>query len=157
MESLQVWLMVCRNCTGGAALSYLSTEGNKFNGIIPSNLGQLSGMYRLDLSSNSPEGDITEARFSQLTDLEHLDISYNSFNVIIPDNWLPPFDASFIDMSFCHTGTKFPTWIRTQTYLRSLQACGVGLAGKVPAWSSDMSTDGQSPSAQISEQAHENT
>ncbi|CAL9129020.1 unnamed protein product [Musa textilis] len=38
----------------------------------------------LDLSSNSPE-----ARFSQLTDLEHLDISYNSFNVIIPDNWLP--------------------------------------------------------------------
>ncbi|URE29404.1 LRR receptor-like serine threonine-protein kinase [Musa troglodytarum] len=93
MESLQVWLMVCRNCTGGAALSYLSTEGNKFNGIIPSNLGQLSGMYRLDLSSNSPEGDITEARFSQLTDLEHLDISYNSFNEL---NFLLGFEPKLI-------------------------------------------------------------
>ncbi|CAL9167895.1 unnamed protein product, partial [Musa hybrid cultivar] len=49
------------SCTGGAALSYLSIEGNKFNGIIPYNLGQFSGMYRLDLSSNSLEGDITEA------------------------------------------------------------------------------------------------
>ncbi|CAL9042499.1 unnamed protein product [Musa banksii] len=56
-------------CTGGAALSYLRIEGNKFNGIIPYNLGQFSGMYRLDLSSNSLEGDITEAHFSQLLQL----------------------------------------------------------------------------------------
>lgn len=60
------------SCSGGAALSYLSIEGNKFNGIIPYNLGQFSGMYRLDLSSNSLEGDITEAHFSQLLQLGKL-------------------------------------------------------------------------------------
>ncbi|CAL9167897.1 unnamed protein product [Musa hybrid cultivar] len=77
--------------------------------LFPSNLGQFSGMYRLDLSSNSPEGDITKAHFSRFTNLEHLDVSYNSFNVIIPDNWLLSFDASFIDMSFCRIETKFST------------------------------------------------
>ncbi|CAL9167896.1 unnamed protein product [Musa hybrid cultivar] len=71
------------SCSGGAALSYLSFEGNKFNDIIPSNLGQFSGRYRLDLSSNSLEGDSLKHTFS-----EHLDESCKSFNVIIPDNQL---------------------------------------------------------------------
>ncbi|XP_064979761.1 receptor-like protein EIX2 [Musa acuminata AAA Group] len=123
------------SCSGGAALSYLRIEGNKFNGIIPYNLGQFSGMYRLDLFSNSLEGDITEVHFSQLLQLGNFGHIFTA-----PSNWLPLFIASFIDMSFCHIGTRFPTWIRTQTYLRSFQLSGVGLAGKVPAWFSDMST-----------------
>ncbi|CAD5168524.1 unnamed protein product [Musa acuminata subsp. malaccensis] len=133
------------SCTGGAALSYLSIEGNKFNGIIPYNLGQFSGMYRLDISSNSLEGDITEAHFSQLLQL-------GNFGHILtaPSNWLPLCNAPFIDMSFCHIGTRFPTWIRSQTNLRSLQLSGVGLAGKVPAWFSDMSTGSIPTSNQVS-------
>ncbi|CAL9171755.1 unnamed protein product, partial [Musa hybrid cultivar] len=53
-------------------------------------------------------------------------------------------------MSFCHIGTRFPTWIRSQTNLRSLRLSGVELAGKVPAWFSDMSTGRIPTSNQLS-------
>ncbi|XP_064979763.1 receptor-like protein EIX2 [Musa acuminata AAA Group] len=84
--------------------------------------------FRLDLSSNSLEGDITEAHFSQLLQL-------GKFGHIL---------------QLLQIGTKFPTWIRSQTNLRSLQLSGVGLAGKVPAWFSDMSTGSIPTSNQLS-------
>ncbi|XP_065024114.1 receptor-like protein EIX1 [Musa acuminata AAA Group] len=125
-------------CEQRAAL-YLSISGNNLSGIVPLSMGQLSALQVLDLSSNLLEGNITEAHFSKLINLEHLDVSYNSLNVILPNDWFPPFNAYSIFMSSCQLRTKFPAWIQTQTNLGDLSLSGVGLLGNLPTWFSDFS------------------
>ncbi|THU62277.1 hypothetical protein C4D60_Mb01t03430 [Musa balbisiana] len=126
-------------CSHRASLSSLILEGNNLSGIIPTSMGQLSQLYTVDLSSNSLVGNITEAHFSNLTNLSKFIIASNSLNVILPNDWLPPFSASIIDMSFCHLGGKFPDWIQTQQQLQILHLFGVGVSGSLPVWFSDFS------------------
>ncbi|CAL9167905.1 unnamed protein product, partial [Musa hybrid cultivar] len=126
------------DCNQGASL-YIYIRANNLSGIVPSSIGQLSALRELDISSNLLEGNITEAHFSKLINLVNLDISYNSLNVILPNDWLPPFNAYRIIMSSCHMRTKFPAWIQTQTNLGDLSLSGVGLFGHLPTWFSDFS------------------
>ncbi|CAL9088934.1 unnamed protein product [Musa acuminata var. zebrina] len=126
------------DCNQGASLD-IYIRANNLSGIVPSSIGQLSALRELDISSNLLEGNITEAHFSKLTNLEHLDISYNSLNVILPNDWLPPFNAYSIIMISCHMRTKFPAWIQTQTNLGDLSLSGVGLLDHLPTWFSDFS------------------
>ncbi|XP_065023797.1 receptor-like protein EIX2 [Musa acuminata AAA Group] len=125
-------------CNQGASLD-IFIRANNLSGIVPSSIGQLSALHELDISSNLLEGNITEAHFSKLINLVNLDISYNSLNVILPNDWLPPFNAYSIIMSSCHMRTKFPAWIQTQTNLKDLSLFGVGLLGHLPTWFSDFS------------------
>ncbi|CAL9171807.1 unnamed protein product, partial [Musa hybrid cultivar] len=125
------------DCQGANLDIYI--RANNLSGIVPSSIGQLSALYGLDISSNLLEGNITEAHFSKLTNLVNLDISNNSLDVILSDDWLPPFNAQSIIMSSCHMGTKFPAWIQTQTNLKDLSLSGVGLLGHLPTWFSDFS------------------
>ncbi|KAG6515137.1 hypothetical protein ZIOFF_025522 [Zingiber officinale] len=125
-------------CPQGSKLKYLQLQDNKLNGLAPSNLWQLAQLRTLDISSNSLQGDITDAHFSQLTDLYYLNTSYNSLNYILSDDWIPPFNALWIDMSYCHLGTRFPSWIQTQTALRYLSFyLELGLYENIPNWFSD--------------------
>ncbi|CAL9186683.1 unnamed protein product, partial [Musa hybrid cultivar] len=126
-------------CSRGASLSSLVMKGNNLSGIIPLSMGQLSQLYEVDLSSNSLTGNITEAHFLNLTSLSELIIASNSLNIMLPNDWRPPFNASIIDMSFCHLRGKFPTWIQTQQQLQSLYLSGVGVSGNLPIWFSNFS------------------
>ncbi|WOK92573.1 LRR receptor-like serine/threonine-protein kinase FLS2 [Canna indica] len=125
------------NCPQGSKLSYLNLEANHLSGMIPASMGHLSQLEEVYLSSNSLLGDITESHFSNLTNLVYLNISHNSLNVILPNDWYPPFNASSIDMSFCRIVGKFPDWIRTQMNLEQLYLSGVGLSGNLPPWFSE--------------------
>ncbi|XP_042386758.1 receptor-like protein EIX2 [Zingiber officinale] len=121
-------------CPQGSNLQSFDITDNMFSGLIPLSLGQLAQLQYLDISWNSLQGNVTEAHLSHLTNLKHLDICHNSLNVILSDDWLPPFDAEFIDMSYCHLGTGFPSWIQTQTNLWVLFLSEVGLHGNIPGW-----------------------
>ncbi|XP_042383653.1 receptor-like protein EIX2 [Zingiber officinale] len=124
-------------CPQGSNLGYLNIYDNKLSGLSPSNPWQLAQLEYLDISSNSLRGNMTDAHFSKLTNLQYLNMSYNSLNLILSDDWLPPFHALWVDMSYCHLGTRFPSWIQTQTTLMRLCLSGVGLFGPIPAWFSD--------------------
>ncbi|CAL9088904.1 unnamed protein product, partial [Musa acuminata var. zebrina] len=126
------------DCNQGASLD-IFIRANNLSGIVPASIGQLSALHELDISEILLEGNITEAHFSKLINLVNLDISYNTLNVILPNGWLPPFNAYSIIMSSCHMRTKFPTWIKTQTNLEIISLSGVGLSGHLPTWFSDFS------------------
>ncbi|KAG6515144.1 hypothetical protein ZIOFF_025529 [Zingiber officinale] len=124
-------------CPQGSKLQNLRMNDNKLSGSIPSSLGKLAQLQHLDVSSNSLQGNITEAHFSQLTNLQYLNTSYNSLNYILPDDWVPPFSAQIIYLRYCSLKSRFPSWIRRQTTLWVLDLSGVGLYGNIPGWFSN--------------------
>ncbi|CAL9750739.1 unnamed protein product [Musa acuminata subsp. burmannicoides] len=117
-------------CSQGAFLSSLVLKGNNLSGIIPSSMGQLSQLHKVDLSSNSLAGNITEAHFLNLTSLSELIIASNSFNVMLPNDWRPPFSAITIDMSFC----SLPIWF--SNFSKGLEILNMSsnyLTGQLPS------------------------
>ncbi|CAL9115672.1 unnamed protein product [Musa textilis] len=119
-------------CSHGASLSFLFLGNNNLSGIIPTSMGQLSQLQILYISSNLLVGNITEAHFSNLTSLSELMITFNSLKVVLSNDWLPPFSAFVIHLSFCNIRAKFPNWIRTQQQLQGLYLSGVGIPGSLP-------------------------
>ncbi|CAL9750750.1 unnamed protein product, partial [Musa acuminata subsp. burmannicoides] len=126
-------------CTQWTSLLSLYMQHNHLSGTIPSSMGRVSQLQDLYLSSNSLVGNITEVHFSNLTNLLGFTISSNSLNVILPNDWHPPFNVEFIRMSFCHLGAELPAWLQTQTQLTILDLYGVGLSGNLPVWFSNFS------------------
>ncbi|WOL17523.1 LRR receptor-like serine/threonine-protein kinase FLS2 [Canna indica] len=129
-------------CPQPLRLFSLHLSDNNLNGGVPPSLGQLKELSEVYLSSNSLVGNVTEAHFTELAILKFLDISQNNLRVVLPDDWVPPFDAFTIGMSYCHIGTLIPSWIQTQTLLQNLYLSGTGLEGRIPAWFSHFNPQG---------------
>ncbi|CAL9750748.1 unnamed protein product, partial [Musa acuminata subsp. burmannicoides] len=126
-------------CAQGASLLALYMQVNHLSGTIPSSMGQLSRLGDIFLSSNSLVGNITEAHFSNLTNLMALEISFNSFDIILPNDWHPPFNVKYLGMSFSHLRAELPAWLQTQTRLTFLYLRRVGLYGNLPVWFTNFS------------------
>ncbi|KAJ6792660.1 putative LRR receptor-like serine/threonine-protein kinase GSO1 [Iris pallida] len=69
----------------GAGLEYLDLGSNNLSGEFPKQLGQLSSLRSLFLSSNSFGGVLRETYFANLTRLEFLNLSHNHFHGTIPN------------------------------------------------------------------------
>ncbi|XP_073101357.1 receptor-like protein EIX1 [Elaeis guineensis] len=140
VDTIESWSKCTENRPDGRrslqGLTSLFVGYNNLSGTIPQTLSQLSALQRLDLASNSFTGHLTEAHFANLTRLDYLDLSYNSFQV--SQHWVPPFNASSIVMCSCHLGPKFPTWLRTQTNLRILSLCENNISDGFPTWFWDL-------------------
>ncbi|KAG4150193.1 hypothetical protein ERO13_D05G380400v2 [Gossypium hirsutum] len=63
------------------SLEYLDLENNKLQGPLPSSIFQLLNLTWLLLSSNNLSGVIEFRMFSNLPNLNHLDLSYNSLSL----------------------------------------------------------------------------
>uniref|UniRef100_A0A6I9QIZ5 Receptor-like protein EIX1 n=2 Tax=Elaeis guineensis var. tenera TaxID=51953 RepID=A0A6I9QIZ5_ELAGV len=119
-------------------LQALFLSYNKIGGEIPEILGQLSTLQSLGLASNSFTGRLTKAHFANLTRLDLLNLSNNSFELSLNQDWIPPFNARYIVMDSCHLGPKFPTWLRTQTNLERLSLRENDISDGFPTWFWDL-------------------
>ncbi|KAL5567838.1 hypothetical protein UlMin_024413 [Ulmus minor] len=117
------------------SLKYLFLENNQLNGSVPESIGQLSTLELLSLSSNSFRGVLTEAHFTNLSDLQFLDLSYNHLSLSFSSNWIPPFDQlEVLFLSSCDVGPAFPKWIQTLRNLTALEIGEANISDSIPDW-----------------------
>ncbi|GMN68264.1 hypothetical protein TIFTF001_037324 [Ficus carica] len=90
-----------------SSLKELSFFSNQFNGTVPESIGQLTQLEDLDISYNSFKGLISEAHFSNLSKLSLLSFSGNSLIFNISSDWIPPFQLDSLNLASCKLG-RYP-------------------------------------------------
>ncbi|THG20508.1 hypothetical protein TEA_025252 [Camellia sinensis var. sinensis] len=121
------------------SLQSLLLGNNQLNGTIHEGIRQLSKLQFLDASFNSLKGIVSEAHFSNLSSLLHLDFSLNELIFYSNSDWVPPFQLQVIELSSCKLGPHFPKWLRTQNKFSILDISNVGISDIVPSWFWDVS------------------
>ncbi|XP_062113843.1 receptor-like protein EIX2 [Humulus lupulus] len=123
------------------SLTELWLQSNQLHGLVPESISSLSNLEILDLSVNSFEGVISEAHFSNLSMLYHLDLSSNKhlqFNV--SSDWIPPFTLQKLGLRSCELGTQFPKWLKTQNSLWQIDISSSGISQSIPKWFWNLTT-----------------
>nr|GMD34050.1 receptor-like protein 12 [Ipomoea batatas] len=116
-------------------ISYNQLEGN----LTGCNIGHLSNLIELDVSSNLLGDAINETHFSNFSKLEVLSLSDNAIKLNLSTKWVPPFQfLRHLGLRSCKLGPKFPSWIRTQTYLEILDISDNGISCFIPQWLSNL-------------------
>ncbi|KAJ0975809.1 hypothetical protein J5N97_017774 [Dioscorea zingiberensis] len=123
-----------------SSLEKLLLLKNELKGTIPKEIGELEELVHLDLSGNQLSGVVSEAHFAQLKKLEILDVSGNSLVFNVSSNWVPPFLLEELRIRSCSVGPGFPTWLRTQHKLNSLDMSYTGITGTIPDWFWNLTT-----------------
>ncbi|KAI5343799.1 hypothetical protein L3X38_011675 [Prunus dulcis] len=115
------------------SLMYLDLSENVLKGSL-NNLTSFSSLRSLNLSMNSLEGVVSETHFSKLSDLNELDLSYNSLVLNFHFDWVPPFQLSHIYLASCTVGPLFPKWLQTQNKASLLDISNAGISDILPSW-----------------------
>nr|GMD30765.1 receptor-like protein EIX2 [Ipomoea batatas] len=122
-------------------LEIFAIGNNHFNGsLMGSNIGHLSNLKCLDISSNSLDGAISEISFSNFSKLDVLILSDSSLTVNFDPHWIPPFHLRGLGLRSCELGPKFPNWLHTQTKLDTLDISNNGISDIIPQWITNLST-----------------
>ncbi|TXG56066.1 hypothetical protein EZV62_017379 [Acer yangbiense] len=107
------------------------------NGPIPETVGQLTELEVLNLSGNSWEGVVTENHLQNLTRLTNLPLLYTSKSLVfnVRHDWIAPFSLSHILFIDCQLGLAFPSWLRTQIIgVDFLVLSNVAISDEIPDW-----------------------
>ncbi|XP_027357420.1 receptor-like protein EIX1 [Abrus precatorius] len=112
----------------------LDLSNNRITGMLPKSIGLLYELVYLSLAGNSLEGDVTESHLTNFSKLKWLDLSYNSLSLKFGSSWVPPFQLIILRLASCKLGTSFPSWLKTQSSLSSLDISDAGLRDSVPDW-----------------------
>ncbi|XP_060212262.1 receptor-like protein EIX2 [Lycium barbarum] len=117
-----------------SSLRELRLENNKLTGTLPKSLGQLSMLEYFFISNNRLEGVVTESHFSELMQLSYFSASRNNLTLKVSENWIPPFQATRIQIGGWNIGPLFPMWLRTQKLIWEVDISDGGIEGEVPTW-----------------------
>uniref|UniRef100_A0A8I6XX92 Leucine-rich repeat-containing N-terminal plant-type domain-containing protein n=1 Tax=Hordeum vulgare subsp. vulgare TaxID=112509 RepID=A0A8I6XX92_HORVV len=115
-------------------LSRLYLANNSLTGHVPVWIGELKQLTTLALNSNNLDGVIHEGHLSRLEMLEKLVLSDNSIAIRVSPKWVPPFSLKQIHLRSCQLGSKFPTWLRWQTHVWSLDISNTSINDMIPDW-----------------------
>nr|KJB62996.1 hypothetical protein B456_009G448000 [Gossypium raimondii] len=125
------------------SLELIALENNKLQGPLPSSIFQLLNLTHLSLSSNNLSGVIESRMFSNLPNLEYLDLSYNSLsltsNTTSTVNHILP-NLTDVLLSSCNL-SEFPQFLKGLKSLESLDLSCNKIEGKIPQWMQDVGND----------------
>ncbi|XP_074588633.1 receptor-like protein EIX2 [Curcuma longa] len=117
------------------SLESLDLRYNSLNGSIPSSISKLTSLVELFLHANDFGGVVSEAHFSNLTNLEYLWLSWNDrLSVSLRRSWVAPFRLTEVGLGGVRVGPQFPAWLKSQAGIRRLDLWGSGIEGPLPEW-----------------------
>ncbi|KAB1671093.1 hypothetical protein [Gossypium barbadense] len=118
------------------SLELIVLQNNKLQGPLPSSIFQLLNLTSLALSSNNLSGVIEFSMFSNLPNLEYLDLSYNSLsltsNTTSTVNHILP-NLTDVLLSSCNL-SEFPQFLKGLKSLERLDLSCNKIEGKIPQW-----------------------
>ncbi|XP_077251454.1 receptor-like protein EIX2 [Tasmannia lanceolata] len=116
------------------SLKQLILRENLFDGTLPSSLGQLSQLVELNIAYNFFHGDLSEIHFTDLKRLNMMLAHSNCFTLKVDSDWVPPFQLEIFTVRNSNVGPLFPSWLRTQKVLRSLDLSNTSIIDTIPDW-----------------------
>ncbi|XP_050254910.1 receptor-like protein EIX2 [Quercus robur] len=100
---------------------------------------QTGHVLELRLGFSYLGGVISEAKFSNLSKLRHLQLSDNSLTLEFDFNWAPPFQLDEIYLRSCKLGPTFPNWILTQSNVTTIDISHAEISDTIPTeWFSNL-------------------
>ncbi|TYG72099.1 hypothetical protein ES288_D05G452800v1 [Gossypium darwinii] len=120
------------------SLEYLYLNNNKLQGSLPSSIFQLLSLTQLSLSSNNLSGVIEFRMFSNLPNLEYLDLSYNSLS--LASNTTSTVNLRYLYLSSCNL-SEFPQFLKGLKSLERLDLSCNKIDGKIPQWMQEVGND----------------
>ncbi|TYJ38679.1 hypothetical protein E1A91_A04G008500v1 [Gossypium mustelinum] len=125
------------------SLELIALDHNKLQGPLPFSIFQLLNLTRLFLSSNNLSGVIEFSMFSNLSNLQFLDLSYNSLsltsNSTFSVNHIFP-NLTSLFFSSCNL-SEFPQFLKGLKSLESLGLSWNRIGGKIPQWMQEVGND----------------
>ncbi|KAB1671092.1 hypothetical protein [Gossypium barbadense] len=113
------------------SLELIVLQNNKLQGPLPSSIFQLLNLTHLVLSSNNLSGVIEFRMFSNLPNLEVLDLSYNSLS--LTSNTTSTVNLTSLILSSCNL-SEFPQFLKGLKSLERLDLSCNKIEGKIPQW-----------------------
>ncbi|RVW13899.1 Leucine-rich repeat receptor protein kinase MSL1 [Vitis vinifera] len=108
---------------------------NQLQGTIPTSIGNFCNLEYLDLSFTTLTGILSEEHFSKLSKLKTLWMDGNSGLVLnFSSTWVPPFQLTDLGMASFNLGPSFPTWLRSQKEISTLDLSNASISGSIPKW-----------------------
>ncbi|RDY03294.1 LRR receptor-like serine/threonine-protein kinase GSO1, partial [Mucuna pruriens] len=118
-----------------SSLKQLYLSGNKLSGEIPKDIQFPPQLEELYMQSSSLKGVLTDYHFANMSKLNILELSDNPLLALtFTQNWVPPFQLSYISLRSCMLGPAFPKWLRTQNNFGDLDISNAGITDMVPKW-----------------------
>lgn len=141
LPSLQI-LYLNDNRLGGKLEEFLASSsvlekvylnGNNLSGEIPRSISEIPSLKFLSLAANRFTGHTKLEAFQKLSNLTSLELSFNSLTVGSdqPDLMFPILQE--LKLSRCNL-TQFPTFLKKQDQLRTLNLSNNHIRGYVPKW-----------------------
>uniref|UniRef100_A0A0E0F6L1 Uncharacterized protein n=1 Tax=Oryza meridionalis TaxID=40149 RepID=A0A0E0F6L1_9ORYZ len=114
-------------------LVYIDLSYNSLS-RLPSEIGMLSNLEHLDLGFNSLDGFMTEKHFARLASLKKIFLQYNSLEIMVDPEWLPPFRLNYANFYSCRIVPMFPIWMKSQVDIIKLDIANTSIKDTLPDW-----------------------